>query len=147
MINDFRFVNLQRRGALKALSCATLLAATALPALAQFRVEVSGIGFTQLPIALPAFKGEAQAPQKISAIVKADLERSGMFRSVDPSGLQADETTQLDANSWRQRGADSVATGSITALADGRFDVRVRLWDVVRSQDSCGRLYLRKTNG
>jgi len=124
------------------LSTATILAATALPALAQFRVEVSGIGLTQLPIALPAFKGEAQAPQKISAIVKADLERSGMFRSVDASGMQADETTQLDATAWRQRGADSVATGSVTALADGRFDVRVRLWDVVRSQDLGGQSHV-----
>ena len=135
-------MNLQRRSALKALSSATLLAAASLPALAQFRVEVSGIGLTQLPIALPAFKGEAQAPQKISAIVKADLERSGMFRSVDPAGLQADETTQLDASAWRQRGADSVATGSITMLADGRFDVRVRLWDVVRSQDLGGQSHV-----
>ena len=142
MKNDFSFEKMQRRGALKALSSATLLTLSALPALAQFRVEVSGIGLTQLPIALPVFKGEAQAPQKISAIVKADLERSGMFRSVDAAGLSADETTQLDANAWRQRGADSVATGSITALSDGRFDVRVRLWDVVRSQDLGGQSHV-----
>lgn len=141
-MNDFSFQNIQRRGALKTLSSATLLAVSAFPALAQFRVEVSGIGLTQLPIALPVFKGEAQAPQKISAIVKADLERSGMFRSVDAAGLVADETSQLDANAWRQRGADSVATGSITALADGRFDVRVRLWDVVRSQDLGGQSHV-----
>jgi TolB protein len=141
-MNDFSFQNIQRRGALKALSSATLLALSAFPALAQFRVEVSGIGLTQLPIALPVFKGEAQAPQKISAIVKADLERSGMFRSVDAAGLLADENSQLDASAWRQRGADSVATGSITALADGRFDVRVRLWDVVRSQDLGGQSHV-----
>jgi TolB protein len=141
-MNDFSFQNIQRRGALKTLSSATLLALSAFPALAQFRVEVSGIGLRQLPIALPVFKGEAQAPQKISAIVKADLERSGMFRSVDAAGQLVDETSQLDANAWRQRGADSVATGSITALADGRFDVRVRLWDVVRSQDLGGQSHV-----
>ncbi|MDO8651686.1 MAG: Tol-Pal system protein TolB, partial [Undibacterium sp.] len=45
------------------------------PAFAQFRVEVSGVGLTQLPIAVAEFRGEAQAPQKIGAIVKADLER------------------------------------------------------------------------
>ncbi len=124
------------------MSCATVLAAGAFPAWAQFRVEVSGIGLTQLPIALPIFKGEAQAPQNISTIVKADLERSGMFRTVDPAGLQADETTQFDAPAWRQRGADSVATGSISKLADGRFDVRVRLWDVLRSQDLGGQSHV-----
>ena len=54
-----------------------------MPALAQFRVEVSGVGLTQVPIALVAFRGDDVAPQKIAAIVQADLERSGQFRSVD----------------------------------------------------------------
>jgi TolB protein len=39
---------------------------------------------------------------------------------------------------WRQKGADSLATGSITRLADGRWDVRFRLWDVVKGQDLGG---------
>lgn len=111
------------------------------PALAQFRVEVSGIGVTQLPIALPVFKGEAAAPQKISAIVRADLERSGVFRSAEAAGVAADESTRLDPTVWRQRGADFMAAGSISPLADGRFDVRVRLWDVVRAQDLGGQSY------
>ena len=140
--NDLNFANFQRRAALKALTSAGLLAATALPALAQFRVEVSGVGLTQLPIALPLFAGEAQSPQKISAIIRADLERSGMFRAVEAAGLVADDNTRLDAGAWRQRGADSVATGSVTPLADGRFDVRVRLWDVVRSQDLGGQSHV-----
>ena len=140
--NDLSFANFERRAALKALSAAGLMGFTALPAWAQFRVEVSGVGLTQLPIALPLFTGEAQAPQKISAILRADLERSGMFRAVDAEGLKADENTRLDAGMWRQRGADSVATGSITPLADGRFDVRVRLWDVVRSQDLGGQSHV-----
>ena len=143
--NDLSFANFERRAALKALSAAGLMGFTALPAWAQFRVEVSGVGLTQLPIALPLFTGEAQAPQKISAILRADLERSGMFRAVDAEGLKADENTRLDAGMWRQRGADSVATGSITLLADGRFDVRVRLWDVVRSQDLGGQSHVVST--
>ena len=140
--NDLSYANFERRAALKALTAAGLMGFTALPAWAQFRVEVSGVGLTQLPIALPLFTGEAQAPQKISAILRADLERSGMFRAVDAEGLKADENSRLDAGMWRQRGADSVATGSITLLADGRFDVRVRLWDVVRSQDLGGQSHV-----
>lgn len=111
------------------------------PALAQFRVEVSGVGLTQMPIAIATFRGEAQAPQKIGAIVKADLERSGVFRSVDTTGVVADESTRPDLAQWRQKGADSLVTGSITPLADGRFDVRMRLWDVVRAQDLGGQSY------
>jgi TolB protein len=109
---------------------AALISTPALPALAQFRVEVTGVGLTQLPIAIAPFRGEAQAPQKISAIVQADLERSGQFRAVDASGTALDETTRPDVALWRQKSADSLATGSIARLADGRFDVRFRLWDL-----------------
>jgi TolB protein len=108
---------------------------------AQFRVEVSGVGLTQMPIAVALFRGEAQAPQKIASIVKADLERSGVFRSVDTAGAALDETSRPDMALWKQKGADSLVTGSITPLADGRFDVRLRLWDVVRGQDLGGQSY------
>ncbi len=98
---------------------------------AQFRVEVSGIGATQLPLAIAAFKGDELAPQKIGAIVQADLVRSGVFRSVDGvSGL--DETSRPDWSRIRSLGADSLLVGSNSRLADGRFDVRCRLWDAVR---------------
>jgi TolB protein len=116
-------------------------AAAALPAFAQFRVEVTGVGLTQLPIAIAPFRGEAGAPQKPAAIVQADLERSGQFRGIDASGAALDETSRPDLTPWRQRGADSLATGSITQLADGRWDVRFRLWDVVRGQDLGGQSY------
>jgi len=113
----------------------------ALPALAQFRVEVTGVGLTQLPIAIAPFRGEAAAPQKIAAIVQADLERSGQFRAVDAGGAALDETSRPDLTPWRQKGADSLASGSVARLADGRWDVRFRLWDVVRGQDLGGQSY------
>ncbi len=121
---------------------ATLLAVPALPALAQFRVEVSGVGLTQMPIALVPFRGEAGSPQAISAIVRADLERSGQFRGVDAAGASMDETTRPDMASWRQRSADALAGGSVTRLPDGRWDVRFRLWDVVRDADLGGQGYV-----
>lgn len=118
-----------------------LLAAPLLPAWAQFRVEVTGIGTTQLPIAVAAFRGDEAAPQKIGAIVQADLERSGQFRAVDARGAALDEASRPDVALWRQRAADALVTGSVTRLADGRFDVRFRLWDVVRAQDLGGQSY------
>ncbi|SDN98569.1 TolB protein [Rhodoferax sp. OV413] len=118
-----------------------LAAAAAAPALAQFRVEVSGIGLTQLPIAVASFRGDEQSPQKIGAIVQADLERSGQFRAIDASGVALDETARPDVALWRQKTADSLVTGSVTRLADGRYDVRFRLWDVVRVQDLGGQSF------
>ena len=122
----------------------SLLAASsfsAVPAFAQFRVEVAGVGLTQVPVAIAPFRGEAQSPQKIGSIVKADLERSGVFRGVDTTGVVADENTRPDLAVWRQKGADAIVTGSVSPLADGRFDVRLRLWDVVRGQDLGGQSY------
>lgn len=124
----------------------TLLAgagAWALPSLAQFRVEVTGVGLTQLPIAIAPFRGEGDAPQKIAAIVQADLERSGQFRAIDGSGPALDETSRPDVSPWRQKGADSLAVGSVARLADGRWDVRFRLWDVVRGQDLGGHSFVK----
>lgn len=129
---------LSRRTVFSLLAAGTLLP---FPTFAQFRVEVSGVGMTQLPIAIAPFRGEAQSPQKIGSIVKADLERSGMFRSVDAAGVVADENTRPDLASWRQKGADAMVTGSVLPLADGRFEVRLRLWDVVREQDLGGQSY------
>jgi len=108
---------------------------------AQFRVEVSGVGLTQVPIAIAPFRGEEGVPQKISAIVQADLERSGQFKAL-PFGKVIDETERPDVTDLRQKGADAVLTGSISRLSDGRFDVRIRLWDVVRNQDLGAMSYL-----
>lgn len=105
-----------------------------LPTQAQFRVEVSGVGATQLPIAVAAFKGDEIVPQKMGAIVLADLVRSGIFRSVD-SVRGLDETSRPDWSRVRSSGADTLLAGSINRLADGRFDVRCRLWDAVRGSE------------
>ena len=121
---------------------AAIASLSSLPALAQFKVEIKGVGMTQRPIAIAPFKGEAQSPQKISAIVRADLERSGVFIGVDTSGDQLDESSRPDMAMWRSRTAEALAVGSINRLADGRFDVRFRLWDVIKSADLGGQSYV-----
>ena len=106
----------------------------AMPAWAQFRVEVSGVGMTQVPIAFAPLRGEEASPQKIAAIVQADLERSGQFRGL-LADRSSDETERPDLSNVRQKGADALLTGSVSRMNDGRFDVRIRLWDAVRNQD------------
>nr|WP_240786988.1 Tol-Pal system beta propeller repeat protein TolB [Ramlibacter rhizophilus] len=121
----------------------SMMAASALagPAVAQFRVEVTGVGLTQVPIAIAPFRGEGEAPQQISSVVRADLERSGQFRSVPTGPGTLDETSRPDLAPLRQGGADALTTGSVTRLADGRWDVRFRLWDAVRGQDLGGQSF------
>ena len=125
-----------RRQALRALGASLALPALT-PAFAQFRVEISGVGATQIPIVLGRFRDEDRQPQSISAIVRADLERSGVFKIVD-GPTPADENGLPDYNALRAKGADAVVSGSASRLADGRIDVRFRLWDVVKGADQGG---------
>lgn len=112
-----------------------VLSMLALPAWAQFRVEVTGVGMTQLPVVIAPFKGEATAPQKLASIVQADLERSGQFKGLAAGSSALDEMSRPDWSTWRQLSAEALVAGSVTRLADGRFDVRARLWDVVKGQE------------
>lgn len=120
------------------LAVLAVLAATfavVLPASAQFKLDVSGVGMTQIPIAVTAFRGEDAIMQKISAIVLADLARSGRFRAIDHVVAGMDENARPDVSALRQKGADASVAGSVSRLADGRLDVRFRLWDVVKGSD------------
>ncbi|MFM8900283.1 MAG: Tol-Pal system beta propeller repeat protein TolB [Burkholderiales bacterium] len=107
------------------------------PATAQFRVEVTGIGARQIPIAIAKFRGEDQAGQALAAIMRSNLERSGLFLGLDNSA-SLDETSQPALADWRGLNADALVVGSASRLADGRFDLRYKLWDVVRGADLGG---------
>jgi len=122
-------------------SAALTLAGSAWPvssALAQFRVEISGVGATQIPVAIARFRDEGRSPVALSSIVQADLERSGLFRVLDASADRLDETSRPSLGDWKAKGADALLAGSVTALADGRFDVRYHVWDVVKGKDQGG---------
>jgi len=130
--------SIDRRRCLAWLGGAGLVASPAGAALAQFRVEVTGVGMQQIPFSIASFRAVPGAPQDVVAIVRADLERSGQLRHVAGSETVLDEMSRPDLTPWRERGADALVTGSVSRLADGRYDVRFRLWDVVRAQDLGG---------
>lgn len=102
-----------------------------LAARAQMRVDVSGVGASQYPIAIAAFSASTAVPQDIAAIVRGDLTRSGMFRVIDPQ-ITLSESATVNHAELRGRGADAVLGGTINRLPDGSFDIRYRLTDVVR---------------
>jgi TolB protein len=104
---------------------------------AQLRVETSGVGANQIPIAIAAFADESLSPQQITGIIKADLDRSGYFKIVD-AGKVMSETTQVNFDEWKSRGVDALVVGSVQRLADGRFDVRYRLVDTLKSAQLSG---------
>ncbi|MDB5798111.1 MAG: tolB [Paucimonas sp.] len=99
-------------------------------ALAQLRVEISGVGANQIPVAIANFADEGTGSQKISAIVREDLQRSGLFRILDAGTMS--ETMPVNYADWKARGADALAAGSVLRLVDGRLDVRYKLFDTIK---------------
>ena len=96
---------------------------------AQLTVEITGAGANRLPVAIADFAGERVVGQALTSVVRADLERSGLFRMVDAPAPLADNATP-PFDELRSRGADAVAGGSVALAADGRYETRVRLSDV-----------------
>ena len=107
------------------------LAIAASSAQAQMRIEISGVGSNQIPVAVAAFADESVAPAQISAIIKADLERSGAFKIIDAGTIS--DVNNIDYSAWKSRGADALVVGSVQALADGRYDVRYKLLDTIKA--------------
>ena len=101
---------------------------------AQMTIEVTGAGARQFPIAITTFPGEAALPESLTQIVRADLERSGLFRLVDAAGIAPvpTEPAQVRYADWKARNADFLAFGLITPAPDGRLSARVRLVDVAK---------------
>ena len=83
------------------------------------RIDVSGVGGSQIPISIAPFIVDPKVPIDISAVVRSDLERSGAFRLIAPIGPMSDTATP-DWAGLRARGADAVVGGSAVRLATRR---------------------------
>jgi TolB protein len=99
---------------------------------AQLRVEIAGVGSGQIPVAVAAFADESVAPEQVSAIIRADLERSGMFKVID-TRQAIGENSNIDYGAWKASGADALVVGSVQKAPDGRFEVRYKLLDTVKA--------------
>ena len=108
---------------------------------AQLRVEITGVGAQQFPIAVAPFAQEGSGAQEIDGIIRADLARSGLFRIVDAGSQQIAETANVNLADWKSRGADALVIGSSRRLADGRYDIRFRLLDTVKQTQLDGLAY------
>src|SRR4030095_9277872 len=113
---------------------------------AQLRVEITGVGAQQFPIATAPFAQDSQPAQEIDKIVRADLERSGLFRIVDAGTQPIPDNANVNLAEWKGRGADALAIGSGRRLADGRYDVRFRLLDTVKQGQIDGLSYVASAN-
>jgi TolB protein len=115
-------------------------------ACAELRIDMTGGKIEPLPIAIPAFAGGGEAGQagrETAQVISADLERSGLFRPLDPrsfiQNVSAGEGPRFA--DWRQINAQALVTGSVQPQGDGRLRVEFRLWDVFAEQQLAGFAY------
>jgi len=110
---------------------------------AQLSIEITGAGANRIPVAVAPFAGEAALGEGIAAVVRADLERSGLFRllEVPQQSPALTEAAAVNYAEWRARLADALVLGSVSARTDGRFEARFRLYDVVKNQTLGGIAY------
>src|SRR5688572_16559442 len=125
---------------MKKLFAALVLALLPALAAAQLSIEITGLGEKRIPVAVAPFAGEGALGSGITAIVKADLERSGVFRMLEVPATSPlpTESSPVNYAEWRSRLADALVLGSVAARADGRFEVRFKLFDVAKGADLSG---------
>jgi TolB protein len=121
------------------------LLCVATPALAQqpatsggrVHVDITEGHLNPMPVAVIDFLGGSAAAQQvgrdISGVIRADLERSGLFRPIGPDAfierIQGLEVPPRFAD-WKIIDAQALAVGEVQSLPDGRIRVVFRLWDV-----------------
>jgi len=116
---------------------ASTLAFTA-PARAQIEVDVNRGDVQPLPIAIPAFGGAQGA--EISQVITGNLERSGLFRPIDPNAFiekSLDVNVQPKFPDWKAINAQALVNGQVV-VEGGRLTVNFRLWDVYSEQQLLG---------
>src|ERR1700742_3077909 len=120
-----------------------LATAFAIPASASLQVDVNQGNVQPLPIAIPDFMGDPQGAN-IAKVVRADLERSGLFKPLDPkSFVEQIKSINVAPNfaNWRVINAQGLVTGQASMQSDGRLRADFRLWDIYGESQMLGLTY------
>ena len=101
---------------------------------AQLIIEGTTSAGRQIPVAIVPFANEATAPQNITPIIGNNLARTGLFSMTSLAGLSRlpAEPSEINFADWSTRSTEALVIGGIYPQADGRFEVRFRLFDVAK---------------
>ncbi len=120
-------------------------------ALAQLKIDITQGNIEPLPLAVTDFVGSdevaAETGDKMAGVIRANLERSGLFRPISEAAFIekiSDPNTAPRFGDWRILDAQALLTGGVTQEADGRLRVEFRLWDVFGEEQLIGLQYFTK---
>ncbi|HET9149507.1 MAG TPA: Tol-Pal system beta propeller repeat protein TolB [Alphaproteobacteria bacterium] len=118
------------------------------PAAAELHIDITRGNIQPMPVAIMPFTGESpregQIGGDVGRVVSADLERSGLFKPLDPrSFIQTAASLKAGPRfgDWRVIGAQALVSGEAQIQNDGKLKVEFRLWDVFAEQYLIGRAY------
>jgi TolB protein len=121
-----------------------LMAAYVSPAYAVVEININKGNVAPLPIAITDFLSNGDIGAKVSQVVAADLQRSGLFAPVDKAAF-IEKISNFDAapqfQNWRSINAQALVTGRVTQEADGRLRAEFRLWDTFAGQQMTGQQF------
>ncbi len=136
-----------------ALAIAAVALVAAGPAEAELKVDITRGYVEPMPIAIAPFLGrsqeEARHGREIAEVVTADLERSGLFRPIDPKAfIQSPDAmdTLPRFGDWRLLKAQALVQGRASFAEDGRLRIEFRLWDVFAEQQMVGLAFFTVPN-
>lgn len=137
---------------LMTLAVCVLFAATSVRA--ELRIDITRGVVEPIPIAITSLYGgsgdAAQFGRDISGVVSDDLERSGLFKAVDPNSFiqraPVPGTVPRFAD-WRVINAQALVQGKVEKASDGRLRVEFRLWDVFSETQMVGLAYFVEAKG
>jgi TolB protein len=121
-----------------------LAAFSSLPARAVVEIDVNKGTIEPLPIAITDFLSGDGLGAEVSAVVAADLRRSGLFKPIQKEAFiekisNPDVAPRFD--DWRVINAQALVTGRVTTEPDGRVRAEFRLWDTFAGQQLTGQQF------
>lgn len=124
-----------------------LLAALALlaqgAAHGQLSIDIVGVGAQQIPVAVASFAGPDGNAQQVSAVIEADLARSGLIKTINSNGLPRNaELAAVPFAELKARGADATVIGAVQPTGNGQYSVSFRLVDVPKQTQLTGLVFV-----
>jgi TolB protein len=114
-----------------------LVAFAPAPAHAKLEIDINEGVVEPVPVAIPEFLAAspeaAAAARQITGVIRNNLDRSGLFRPLDPASYIekiGDINVAPKFGDWRAIKAEGLVTGIVSVLPDGRLKVEFRLWDI-----------------
>lgn len=108
------------------------------PLYAQLNIEIFGGGASRIPIAIVPFADENKLQQGITPVISADLQRTGLFKLVDPAGLSPHVPAEVVYADWANRGANALVIGRVVALPGDQVEIQFRLMDIAKKSQLTG---------